>query len=59
MAHVSPTITVHGNDAPYSGVSTVGEQNLNLGFGNLDMTYNNVNNNGVISNAMSCVTIWP
>ncbi|KAG5034323.1 hypothetical protein AAZX31_04G076100 [Glycine max] len=56
MAHVSPTITVHGNDASYNGV-TVGEQNSSA-LGNLDMTFNNINN-GVMNNAMSCGTIWP
>ncbi|TKY74607.1 Basic leucine zipper 9 [Spatholobus suberectus] len=55
MAHVSPTITVHGNDASYNGV-TVGGQNSALG--NLDMTYNDINN-GIMSDAMSCGTIWP
>nr|BAG50056.1 transcription factor bZIP [Lotus japonicus] len=63
MAHVSPTITIHGDNASYNGIR-VGEQNFStLGFGNLDhMTYNNnnnVNNIGVISDAMSCVTMWP
>ena len=59
MAHVSPTITVHGDHASYNGVR-VGEQNSTLGFGSLDnMSYNNVNNIGVISDAMSCVTMWP
>ncbi|XP_020212346.1 basic leucine zipper 9 [Cajanus cajan] len=41
MAHVSPSITVHGNDGSYNGV-TVGGQNS--GIGNLDMAYNDVNN---------------
>ncbi|XP_027356189.1 basic leucine zipper 9-like [Abrus precatorius] len=54
IAHVSPTITVHGNDASYNGV--MGGHNSALG--NLDVTYNDVNN-GVISDDMSCVTIWP
>ncbi|KAF1871521.1 hypothetical protein Lal_00020315 [Lupinus albus] len=56
MAHVSPTITVHGNDASYGGV-TVGGQNSTHGLGNLDITYNNVNN-GVLSDAVSSVTMW-
>jgi len=60
MPHVSPTINVQqGNSAAYGGVA-VGVHNSNLdGFGNLDMPYNDVVNNGVLSNAMSCVTIWP
>ncbi|CAI8599788.1 unnamed protein product [Vicia faba] len=60
--HVSPTINVqHGNGASYGGVA-VGEHNSNLlGFGNLDMSnYNDIIDNGVLSNAMSCVTTtWP
>ncbi|KAK7351454.1 hypothetical protein VNO77_10937 [Canavalia gladiata] len=56
IAHVSPTITVHGNDASYNSGVTVGGQNSSLG--NLDMTYNDVNN-GVVGDTMSCVTIWP
>ncbi|CAL5205144.1 unnamed protein product [Lathyrus oleraceus] len=62
--HVSPTINVQqGNGVPYSGVA-VGEHNSNLGFGNLDMSnYNDIIDiidNGVLSNAMSCVTTtWP
>ncbi|AES73831.1 putative transcription factor bZIP family [Medicago truncatula] len=60
MPHVSPTINFQqGNSASYGGVA-VGVHNSNLaGFGNLDMTYNDVVDNGVLSNAMSCVTIWP
>ncbi|KAL2346869.1 hypothetical protein Fmac_000869 [Flemingia macrophylla] len=54
MAHVSPTITVHGNDASYNGVTVGGH---NSGNGNLDMAFNNVNN-GVMNDAMSCATIW-
>ncbi|KAK7283020.1 hypothetical protein RIF29_12216 [Crotalaria pallida] len=56
MAHVSPTITVHGNDASYSGI-TVGGHNSAHGLGNLDITYNNVNS-GVLSDAVSSVTMW-
>ncbi|KAK7410340.1 hypothetical protein VNO78_01052 [Psophocarpus tetragonolobus] len=55
MAHVSPTITVYGNDGSYNGV-TVGGQNSALG--NLDMNFNDINN-GVMSDAMSCGNIWP
>ncbi|CAL0327275.1 unnamed protein product [Lupinus luteus] len=57
VAHVSPTITVHGNDASYGGV-TVGGQNSTHGLGNLDITYNNNVNNGVFSDAASSVTMW-
>lgn len=54
MAHVSPTITVQGNDASFNGV-IVGQ---NSAMGNLDMAYNDINN-GVMSDAMSCGSIWP
>lgn len=56
MSHVAPTINVQQGN----GISYGGEHNSNLvGFGNLDMTYNDVVDNGVLSNALSCVTIWP
>jgi hypothetical protein len=61
MPHVSPTINVlqGNNSASYGGVA-VGVHNSNLaGFGNLDVPYNDVVDNGVLSNAMSCVNIWP
>ncbi|GAU15712.1 hypothetical protein TSUD_307220 [Trifolium subterraneum] len=60
MPHVSPTINVQqGNGASYGGVA-VGEHNSNLvGFGNLDMSNFDVIDNGVLNNALSCVTIWP
>jgi hypothetical protein len=61
MPHVSPTINVQqGNGTSYGGVA-FGEHNSNLvGFGNLDMSnFNDVVDNGVLSNALSCVTIWP
>jgi len=51
MAHVSPTITVHGNDVSYNN----GGQNSALG--NLDMSFNDINE--VMNDAMSCGTIWP
>ncbi|KAE9587025.1 hypothetical protein Lal_00004934 [Lupinus albus] len=56
MAHVSPTITVHGNNASYGGV-TIG-QNSTHGLGNLDITNYNNANNGVFSDAVSSVTMW-
>ncbi|XP_054796670.1 basic leucine zipper 9-like [Prosopis cineraria] len=37
MAHVSPTITSHGNDASYSAAMTVGAQNSALGLEDLDI----------------------
>lgn len=57
MAQVSPTITVHGNDGSYND-ATVCVQNSDLG--NLDMNFNDMNNvNGVMSDGMSCGSIWP
>lgn len=57
MAHVSPTITVHGNDGAYNGATVCGQ---NSDLGNLDMSFNDMNNvNGVMSDGMSCGSIWP
>lgn len=54
-AHVSPTITVHGNEAAsYAGIA-IDAHNSSLGHGNLGIS-NNSFNTGVISDAMSCVT---
>ncbi|MED6211000.1 hypothetical protein PIB30_069484 [Stylosanthes scabra] len=67
VAHVSPTITVHGNDSSYGSciTSVDGQNSAHLGglAGNLDIT-NNSNNysdyNAAISDAVSSVTnIWP
>ena len=58
MAHVSPSITVHGNDSSYGSCITVDRQNSALGLGNLDITYNDFNSAGM-SDAVSSVTnIW-
>ncbi|GAU15236.1 hypothetical protein TSUD_09740 [Trifolium subterraneum] len=55
MTHVSPTITVHGNDASY-GVSG---QNSAIGLGDFDISCSDFNN-GVNSDAVSSLTsIWP
>ncbi|KAK2399167.1 light-inducible protein CPRF2 [Trifolium repens] len=55
MTHVSPTITVHGNNASY-GVSG---QNSAIGLGDFDISCNDFNN-GVNSDAVSSLTsIWP
>ncbi|XP_054789263.1 basic leucine zipper 9 [Prosopis cineraria] len=53
MAHVSPTITVHGSDASYAGVAVDGHIS-SLGLANLDINNNNFNA-GVASDAMSCI----
>ncbi|XP_058785130.1 basic leucine zipper 9-like [Vicia villosa] len=62
VPHVSPTINVQqGNGASYGGVAADEHYSNLLGFGNLDMSnYNDIIDNGVLSNAMSCVTTtWP
>ncbi|XP_057722536.1 basic leucine zipper 9-like isoform X1 [Arachis stenosperma] len=69
VAHVSPTITVHGNDSSYGSciTSVDGQNSAHLGglARNLDITNNNNNNNysdynAVISDAVSSVTnLWP
>ncbi|KAF7830151.1 basic leucine zipper 9 [Senna tora] len=51
-AHVSPTITVQGNDTTYAAIT----QNPGIGLANLDITNTNFNTTGVISDAVSCVT---
>lgn len=55
LANVSPSITIHGDDASYAGMA----QNAGLGLGNVDI--GNVNlKSGVMSDAVSCVSdIWP
>lgn len=59
MTQVSPTITVHGNDASYgNGGITVSGQNSALGLGDFDISCSNFNN-GVNSDAVSSLTsIW-
>ncbi|KAK7320766.1 hypothetical protein VNO77_30538 [Canavalia gladiata] len=59
MAHVSPTITVHGNDPSYGGI-TVSGQNSALGLGNLDITCSDFNGGVNSDNAVSTMTsMWP
>lgn len=54
MAHVSPTITVHGNDASYG----VTGQNSVIGLGDFDISCSDFNN-GVNNDAVSSLTsIW-
>lgn len=62
MAHVSPTITVHGNnnDASYGGEITITGQNSAIGLGNLDIPCNDFNNGVNSDNAVSSMTsMWP
>ncbi|GAV63659.1 bZIP_1 domain-containing protein/bZIP_C domain-containing protein [Cephalotus follicularis] len=57
VANVSPTVTVHGDDASYGG-RTVSGQNSVLGLGNVDVSNGNLKN-GIMSDAVSCVSdIW-
>ncbi|KAK4274326.1 hypothetical protein QN277_017563 [Acacia crassicarpa] len=53
MAHVSPTIAVHGSDASYA--VAVDDHNSSLGLGNLNISNNNFNSGVVINDAMSCI----
>ncbi|CAK8570134.1 unnamed protein product [Lathyrus sativus] len=54
MAHVSPTITVHGNDTSYG----VTGQNSVIGLGDFDISCSDFNN-GVNNDAVSSLTsIW-
>ncbi|XP_068314230.1 basic leucine zipper 9-like [Pyrus communis] len=56
-AHVSPTITIHGQDAPYAGIAVSG-QNAGLGLGNAGMANSNLSNR-MMSDTVSCVSdIW-
>ncbi|MED6162936.1 hypothetical protein PIB30_075184 [Stylosanthes scabra] len=59
MAHVSPTITVHANDASLYNTGGGGGQNHPVlgGLGDLDIPYNDINN-GVINNALNSMNIW-
>ncbi|KAL1337872.1 hypothetical protein HN51_032562 [Arachis hypogaea] len=59
MAHVSPTITVHANDALYNNGGGGGGQNHPGlgGLGDLDIPYNDINN-GVINDALNSMNIW-
>ncbi|XAR69620.1 hypothetical protein NMG60_11001279 [Bertholletia excelsa] len=54
MGNVSPTITVGGDDITCAGMRVTG-QNSTLGLENAD-TFNGSANNGIISDAMSCVS---
>ena len=56
MAHVSPTITVHGNDgASYGSGITVSGQNSPLLLGNLDITCSDFNSDNAVS---SMTSMW-
>ena len=57
MAHVSPTITVHGNDgASYGGgISVSGETSSPLLLGNLDIASSDFNSDNGVS---SITSMW-
>ncbi|XWS70612.1 hypothetical protein CRYUN_Cryun03dG0061800 [Craigia yunnanensis] len=56
VANVSPTITVHGDDSSYSGLTVSG--NSAVGLANVDISNGNLNN-GIGGDAVSCVSeIW-
>ncbi|XP_052209959.1 basic leucine zipper 9-like [Diospyros lotus] len=58
LGNVTPTITVHGDDVSFSGI-TVSGQNSTIGLENAD-TYNGSCTTGNISEALSCVSeTWP
>ncbi|WVY92238.1 hypothetical protein V8G54_037752 [Vigna mungo] len=57
MAHVSPTITVHGNDgASYGAGITLSGHNSPLELGNLDISCTDFNGDNAVS---SITTMWP
>ncbi|XP_017429087.1 basic leucine zipper 9 isoform X1 [Vigna angularis] len=57
MAHVSPTITVHGNDgASYGAGITLSGHNSPLELGNLDIPCTDFNTDNAVS---SITTMWP
>ncbi|ONI33951.1 hypothetical protein PRUPE_1G455300 [Prunus persica] len=57
VAQVSPTVTIHGDDARYAGMAVSG-QNGGLGLGNAGMANSNLSNR-IMSNTVSCVSdIW-
>ncbi|XWS72869.1 hypothetical protein CRYUN_Cryun02cG0076900 [Craigia yunnanensis] len=56
VANVSPTITVHGDDSSYSGLTV--SCNSTLGLANVDLSNGNLND-GIGGDAVSCVSdIW-
>ncbi|XP_021819356.1 basic leucine zipper 9 [Prunus avium] len=55
VAHVSPTVTIHGDDARYAGMAVSG-QNGGLGLvGNAGMANSNLSNR-IMSDTVSCVS---
>lgn len=58
IAHVSPTITIQGEDSAYAGNTFTG-QNSGIGLGNAAGTTNNNMSSRIMSDAVSCVSdIW-
>ena len=57
VAHVSPTITIHGDDVSYAGMAV--SQNSGIGLGNATGMTNNNMSTRITSDAVSCVSdIW-
>lgn len=58
VAHVSPTVTIHGDDNRYAGMAVSG-QNGGLGLGNAFMANSNLSNR-IMSDTVSCVSdmLW-
>lgn len=58
IAHVSPTITIQGEDASYAGIAFSG-QNSGIGFGNAAVTTNNNMSSRIMSDGVSRVSdMW-
>lgn len=60
LANVSPTLTVPGNGASFSAISSTSGQRSSLGVGLANPDIHNSNNTAV-NDALSCVSsdIWP
>ncbi|KAL6216428.1 hypothetical protein ACLB2K_009651 [Fragaria x ananassa] len=58
VAHVSPTITIHGDDTSYAGIAVFG-QNSGMGLGNAAGMTNSNMGTRIMSDAVSCVSdMW-
>ncbi|KAL6212605.1 hypothetical protein ACLB2K_017823 [Fragaria x ananassa] len=58
VAHVSPTITIHGDDTSYAGIAVSG-QNSGMGLGNAAGMTNSNMGIRIMSDAVSCVSdMW-
>ncbi|KAL5558778.1 hypothetical protein UlMin_034989 [Ulmus minor] len=55
-AHVSPSITVHADEASFAGLAAVSGQNSSIGIGNTIINSSANINTGILSDAVSCVS---